>query len=155
MNRQRRATCFKTQNQHIHHSSINSNINLDLEFSEIKDKTTVPPLQQDLQRACCGCCCGQPAEDRCWSRCGGSLPDQTNAAAGRRLLQQEAANSCRQLPAAAGGLPPTAEGHLLPAGTMGYAGVSLTTGLAANLRRRRRLLRGKFELAAVAAIGSQ
>ena len=43
------ATCFKTQNQH--NNSINWNINLDLGFSEIKDKTTEPIDQNLLLKA--------------------------------------------------------------------------------------------------------
>ena len=49
LNRRRswdRATRFKTQNRH--NNSINSNINLDLGFSEIKDETRIPnPLNHD------------------------------------------------------------------------------------------------------------
>ena len=45
------ATRFKTQNQY--NNIINSNINLDLGFSEIKDKTTVPnPLNPSIKIFC-------------------------------------------------------------------------------------------------------
>ena len=60
----------------------------------------------------------------------------------------------RHPPTAAAGRPPTAAGRLLPAGTMGDAGASSTTGLAGKLRRAGGRRGRSCELAAVTAIGS-
>ena len=56
LNRRRswdRATRFKTQNRHDNSITGYSNINLDLGFSEIKDKATVPnPLNPSIKIFC-------------------------------------------------------------------------------------------------------